>query len=142
MKTVVACLDEVKNVAKAILELVPKNAILILDGTLAAGKTTLTKEIAKQKGATEEITSPTFSIEHIYSNDIFHYDLYRVDFEELASLGILGEFQKEGLHIIEWIDPTLKEILKEAGFEIFVVEITPKDKCRKYKIYNLKEGNR
>jgi len=139
MKKIVASLDNIDSVAKYILETLPKSAVLILEGDLASGKTTLTKEIVKQKGSSDEVTSPTFSIQHIYKNGVFHYDMYRLEFMELVSLGIVDEFEKEGLHIVEWMNDDIKEALLEAGFSIFVVEIKPQGESREYTIYPVKK---
>ena len=137
MREIVACLDEVASVAREILELIPDESILILNGDLASGKTTIVKAIAKLKGYESEVTSPTFSLEHIYSDRLFHYDLYRVDFEDLVSLGLINEFEREGLHLIEWADDSLKRLLLGAGFELFELNIKPKGSCRVYKIERL-----
>ena len=50
--------------------------IIILSGTLGSGKTTFVKEFVKYQGINEEVNSPTFSIQNIYGNFIYHYDLY------------------------------------------------------------------
>jgi tRNA threonylcarbamoyladenosine biosynthesis protein TsaE len=128
-----ACLESIDSVAREIIKLLPDSAILLLDGDLASGKTTLVKSLAKAKGVTDEVTSPTFSLQHLYGDLIFHYDLYRVEFDELVALGIVDEFEKKGLHIIEWVEPKLESLLLEAGFEIIKVKIVPADDgCREY----------
>ena len=68
---------------------------------------------------------------------MFHYDLYRLDFEEIATLGIFEEFDKDGIHLIEWADDRLIELLKSAGYDIWVVKIIPTLKGRKYDIRKL-----
>ncbi len=45
-------------------------------GDLASGKTTLVKNYLKTLDLDDIVTSPTFSLQAIYSNDIFHYDVY------------------------------------------------------------------
>jgi len=93
----------------------------------------LVKEIAKVKGIIKKgLLLQHSPLEHIYNNDIFHYGLYRIEFEELIFLGIIDEFSKDGLHIVEWANDKLKSLLTQAGFEIFEVYITPKDECREY----------
>ena len=127
-----ANIDELNIVADYLNRTLPKDAIIFLVGDLASGKTTLTKAIAKSKGVDSEVTSPTFSLQHIYSNDFFHYDLYRIDYIEFMQLGIFEEFNKSGWHLIEWGDNRLKSFLKNAGYNIFTITITPYESSREY----------
>ncbi len=100
----------------------PKGVIL-LKGDLAAGKTTLVKSFTKKLGITEDVTSPTFSLQHIYSKGVYHYDLYNKGVEYFISLGMLEEFEKEGLHFVEWGDKYLENLLLDAGFEVATIDI-------------------
>jgi tRNA threonylcarbamoyladenosine biosynthesis protein TsaE len=144
-KRLIACLDEIEEVAKEILKIISdfesKSSIVLLNGDLASGKTTLTKEIVRLKGYDKEVTSPTFSLEHIYGDgdNIFHYDLYRVGFDDLVNLGLIDGFERYGIHIVEWADTKLKSFLLEAEFKIVEVNISPKDDCREYLIFNCKK---
>jgi tRNA threonylcarbamoyladenosine biosynthesis protein TsaE len=49
-------------------------------------------------------------------------------------LGLFEEFEKEGWHLIEWGDDSLKELLLSAGYNIFTVTITPYKDMRRYSI--------
>ena len=55
-----------------------------MQGTLAAGKTTITKGIAKALKIEEDITSPTFTLisEYEGSLPLYHMDVYRLDSTE------------------------------------------------------------
>ncbi len=119
-----ASLSHVEDVAKDILARLPQNAIIFLEGNLAAGKTTLVSKIVSLLNL-GGATSPTFSLQQVYGDKLFHYDFYRSNFEELLALGLLNEFEKEGLHFIEWPSSELKALLLDAGFNIFLIEITP-----------------
>ncbi len=127
-----ANIDELNIVAEYLNRTIAKDAIIFLVGDLASGKTTLTKSIAKSKGINSEVTSPTFSLQHIYSSNFFHYDLYRMEYNEFMQLGIFEEFNKSGWHLIEWGDDLLKSFLKNAGYNIFTVTITPYKDSREY----------
>ncbi|MFW5684945.1 MAG: tRNA (adenosine(37)-N6)-threonylcarbamoyltransferase complex ATPase subunit type 1 TsaE, partial [Spirochaetota bacterium] len=66
-------------------------AILVLDGPLGAGKTTLAKGIAAGLGVNETVTSPTYTIVSEYSGTLplYHVDLYRISGEdEYVQLGL------------------------------------------------------
>jgi len=132
MKEIIASEDELQNVVKHLNEVVPKDAIVFLTGNLAAGKTTLTQAIAKQRGVEGEVTSPTFSLQQCYDENLYHYDLYRIENAEFMELGLFEEFDKEGWHMVEWGDDALKHFLIEAGYDVYTVTITPFEDKRKY----------
>ena len=100
-----------------------ENGVVILRGDLAAGKTTLVKGIAKQMGCSDDVTSPTFSLQQCYGGRIFHYDIYNHGLEHFISLGMLEELDKKGLHFIEWGDDKLVEILTSVGIETMSIDI-------------------
>ncbi|SDS04578.1 tRNA threonylcarbamoyladenosine biosynthesis protein TsaE [Polaribacter sp. KT25b] len=57
-------------------------------GQMGVGKTTLIKEICKQLGVLNSISSPTFSLVNEYQTSkkdkVFHFDFYRITDEEEA----------------------------------------------------------
>ena len=134
MKEIIASEEELGRVVEYLTQLLPSSAIIFLTGNLASGKTTLTKQMVKSKGVEGEVTSPTFSLQQCYEGNIFHYDLYRIENNEFMELGLFEEFDKEGWHFVEWGDEALKSFFKNAGYEIFTVEITPFEEKRKYRI--------
>ncbi len=81
-------------------------SVITLSGDLGAGKTTLTRFIARGLGVKDNyITSPTFSIIHEYQGrlPLYHMDLYRL--QELSmddELGLEDYLYGEGLCVIEW----------------------------------------
>ncbi len=112
-----------------------QNGVIILRGDLAAGKTTLVKNIAKKLGYLEDVTSPTFSLQQCYGDKIFHYDIYNHGVEHFISLGMLEELDKEGLHFIEWGDEKLIELLESVGIDTMVIDIEKiSDKQREYTV--------
>jgi tRNA threonylcarbamoyladenosine biosynthesis protein TsaE len=134
-----ANLNELSKIAKQILSYLPKEAIIFLNGDLAAGKTTLVANIAKVLNLSA-VTSPTFSLQQIYEDKFFHYDFYRVDFDEILQIGLLEEFEKEGLHFVEWGSGKLKDILSKAGFNLFEINILNLGDIREYELKALDES--
>ena len=108
--------------------------IVILRGDLASGKTTLVKNYVKKLNLDDLVTSPTFSLQAVYSSNIFHYDMYNKTLNEFISLGMLEEFEKQGVHFVEWGDEKLEEILNDYGYKVILIEIEKKDNKRLYKI--------
>lgn len=133
MDRVVVGLDEISRVVKWLDEKVrDKDIIVLLQGDLASGKTTLVKEYVSYLGLNEAVTSPTFSLQSIYGNKIFHYDIYNKSIEEFLALGLLEEFDKSGVHFVEWGDEKLKNLLKKLGFDVLVIEIKQIEDKREY----------
>ena len=121
MRIEVNNIDDLKKVVECINNTGKK--IIILSGTLGSGKTTLVKEFVKSLGLSDEVTSPTFAIQNVYDNRVYHYDLYNKGADEFLALGMLEELEKEGYHFIEWGED-LEEILKTYGFEYLKITIT------------------
>lgn len=129
------------NISDVVIMLEPylqDNIIVLLRGDLASGKTTLVKKILASKGCKEHVTSPTFSLQSIYNETFFHYDLYNKTLGDFIALGLLEEFEKEGIHLIEWGDETLEHLLHEYGFDILVVSIKKLDNTREYNFEYIK----
>ena len=128
-------LNKLEELTTYLIELLKDdNYIVILRGDLASGKTTLVKNYLKALNLDDLVTSPTFSLQAIYSENIFHYDVYNKTLNEFISLGMLEEFEKEGTHFVEWGDVKLEEILKDYGYNVILIEIEKKDNKRLYKI--------
>ena len=84
--------------------------VVLLVGSLGAGKTTFVKGVARGLGVRERVTSPTFTIvrQHECDNDLgiktlHHADVFRVEsLDEVFDLA-LGELVEEsGVAFVEW----------------------------------------
>lgn len=127
--------DEIEVIISYLKELLEnRDCIVILRGDLASGKTTLVKNYVKSLGLDDLVTSPTFSIQAVYSNNIFHYDVYNKTLQQFICLGMIEEFEAEGVHFVEWGDEKLEDILKDYGFQVVLVEIRKNDDKRLYTI--------
>jgi tRNA threonylcarbamoyladenosine biosynthesis protein TsaE len=122
MKKYILSLDEmdlmIKDIAKEFT-----NGVIILRGDLAAGKTTFVKKIVSFLEVEQDVTSPTFSLQHCYGGTIFHYDIYNHGLDHFISLGMLEELERGGIHLIEWGDERLIQILSEAGIDVMSIDI-------------------
>jgi len=135
---IVASLEELDKVVTYLESCLPQDAIVFLRGDLAAGKTTLTQAIAKEKGIIGEVTSPTFSLQQCYEGsegvNLYHYDLYRLEHEAFMQMGLFEEFEKSGWHMVEWGSDALKAFLVGVGYNVVTVEITSNQNSRIYRI--------
>jgi tRNA threonylcarbamoyladenosine biosynthesis protein TsaE len=81
--------------------------LVLLAGELGSGKTTLTKGIVAGLGAAteDEVTSPTFTLVHVYGNEakVYHGDLYRIEsFHDFETLGLEDVFATPAVMSLEW----------------------------------------
>lgn len=78
--------------------------MILLEGELGAGKSTLARAILRRLGHRGAVPSPTYTLVEPYSfpqGDIYHVDLYRIaGADELEFLG--WSDLREGLMLIEW----------------------------------------
>ncbi len=80
--------------------------VLLLEGDLGAGKSELTRGIARGLGVTETVTSPSFTILNVYESGrcpLYHFDWYRLESaDELYELGMDEYLGGDGIAVIEW----------------------------------------
>ena len=111
-------LEKTEALAEIIGEVAQAGENIVLTGDLGAGKTTLTKGIAKGLGIDQMIKSPTYTIIREYSQGrlpLYHMDVYRVG-EGASDLGLDEYFEGNGLSVIEWgnlLEADLPEIYLE-----------------------------
>jgi tRNA threonylcarbamoyladenosine biosynthesis protein TsaE len=97
--------DETIALGERLARTLPAKGVVLLIGNLGAGKTTLAKGIVKGRGAAspDEVSSPTFTLIHEYSDRVYHVDLYRLDDPRaVARLGLDELFDRDALVLIEW----------------------------------------
>lgn len=98
----------------------PDGAVVLLEGNLGAGKTTLAKGLVSGLNAAPaaEVTSPTFTLIHEYDAGVFHVDLYRLEQRrEVEGLGLDEIFGRARLVLIEWGE-RFRELMPPGYFEV------------------------
>lgn len=98
-------IDDTKKLAKIVAESIKDNKlILMLNGDLAAGKTTFTKYLAEYLGVKAVVNSPTFNIMKEYkfpNGHLYHIDAYRLEDSD-EDLGFEDIFYENNVCVIEW----------------------------------------
>lgn len=122
-------LTQTQRLGMRLGDLLRGGELILLDGQLGTGKTTLTQGIAQGMGITEVINSPTFTLLKEYHAQaspalvheqargtmpwqpqqsglaLYHFDLYRLDNpEEMIDLGFEDYFYGSGVCVVEWAD--------------------------------------
>ncbi|MBP3709463.1 MAG: tRNA (adenosine(37)-N6)-threonylcarbamoyltransferase complex ATPase subunit type 1 TsaE [Treponema sp.] len=132
--------EETIALGEKIGALLSKGDVIAMHGTLAAGKTTITKGIAYALGIQEEITSPTFCLISEYEGNmpLYHFDVYRLDSaEDFINLGADDMLYGDGVCIIEWSEKVQEE-LPDAAIQLTIA--VNDDKTRTITIENWQHG--
>lgn len=97
--------SETNALGKELAGVLTKGMVIILNGSLAAGKTTLVQSICDALGYSEPVTSPTYTLSNVYETEsirIVHCDFYRLKSDyEVEGLG-LDLYSDSSVIIVEW----------------------------------------
>ena len=98
-------LSEINEACKFIFEN-SNSKIILFEGDLGSGKTTLIKNLCYELGSIDNVSSPTFPVLNIYNNKknkIYHADLYRVEnIKDLNEIGFFDIVNTNDWLFVEW----------------------------------------
>ncbi|WP_028490754.1 tRNA (adenosine(37)-N6)-threonylcarbamoyltransferase complex ATPase subunit type 1 TsaE [Thermus islandicus] len=129
-------LGDTEALAHEVLPLLPRGAVVALQGPLGAGKTTLVRFLAQALGFRGRVTSPTYTLIHTYptpEGPLVHADLYRLQDPKLLLSQLLSAGEEARLILVEWGEP---EAL-EAGF---LLRLAPEGEARRAELWQLDPG--
>jgi len=134
MKYEIKNLEELNIFAKKFISKLKGCETICLSGELGAGKTAFTKELFKELGCVQNVTSPTFNILKIYDCPtcaLYHIDAYRL--ENLGYDQVLDDylFDNNAIKVVEWYN-FLDESLFTDAIKINVIK--NKDDSRTYEV--------
>jgi tRNA threonylcarbamoyladenosine biosynthesis protein TsaE len=100
--------EETFRIGAALAAELAPDGILLLSGELGSGKTVLARGVARGLGIEpREVQSPTFTLireHHGTGGTLVHADLYRLDPEETAALGLEELLAGPGVKVVEWAE--------------------------------------
>lgn len=114
-------IEEYGTVISHLIYLLEKNHVIVFDGEMGAGKTTLIGLLCKEMGI-EDSSSPTYSIVNTYFSEkygeVYHFDFYRLKGEQEAVESGLDEMIDSGnLCFLEWAD-RISKLLPESYVKV------------------------
>tara|TARA_Y100000746_G_scaffold5131_1_gene4799 strand:+ start:261 stop:671 length:411 start_codon:yes stop_codon:yes gene_type:complete len=119
-------LSEINEACKFIFKN-SNSKIILFEGDLGTGKTTLIKNLCYELGSVDNVSSPTFPILNIYDNKknkIYHADLYRVkNINDLNEIGFFDIINTNDWLFVEWP----KKIIDLIDKPFSIVNITIED---------------
>ena len=98
--------EQTEALGEALGKVLRPGAVVAYAGDLGAGKTAFTRGLAKGLGASEPVTSPTYTIVNEYLSGripLFHFDMYRLgSSEDLFDIGWEDYLERGGVCALEW----------------------------------------
>ena len=98
--------EETEEVGAALGKISKPGTVLAYEGDLGAGKTAFTRGLARGLGATDMVTSPTYTIVNEYLSGripLFHFDMYRLaSSDDLWDIGWEDYLDRGGVCAVEW----------------------------------------
>ncbi len=97
--------EQTRAIGAAMAHLLCAGDVVLLVGSLGAGKTTFVQGLVAALGGREPVTSPTFTLAHKYrtSPPVTHVDLWRLGhLQEVVDLALEEELDEGGVVVVEW----------------------------------------
>ena len=111
--------EETEKVGEALGQVLRAGSVIAYEGDLGAGKTAFTRGLARGLGATEQVTSPTYTIVNEYLSGrlpLFHFDMYRLaSAEDLWDIGWEDYLDRGGVCAVEWSE-NVRDALEDPIF--------------------------
>jgi len=111
---------ETIEIAENIAKTLKSGDVVALCGELGAGKTAFVKGVSGYFGATDAVSSPTFTIVNEYNGslDIYHFDAYRLENVSIDECDWLDDYLfGDGICLIEWAE-NIENVLPEGYIKI------------------------
>ena len=109
---ITASVEETEELGARFAALLRPGDVVFVRGDLGAGKTTLVRGACRSLGIEEPVTSPTFTIGHLYRGTVLvaHLDLYRFVGLSAAEWGDLEPYFDGTIAFVEWPEAGLASL--------------------------------
>ena len=129
---IIGGVDELEEVAKAVVESLDGRNVVALCGAMGAGKTTLVSALMEYLGSSDTVTSPTFALVNQYatasSEVVYHFDFYRINrIEEVYDMGHEEYFYSDNLCLVEWPE-LIEDLLPEDAMVVRIEVLSPTER--------------
>jgi tRNA threonylcarbamoyladenosine biosynthesis protein TsaE len=121
--------SETESLGAALAGLLRPGDVVLVRGELGAGKTTLVRGACRSLGIICPVTSPTFTIGHLYEGTmtVAHLDLYRFVGVSPAEWGDLEPYFDGTVAFVEWPDAGLA-VLPTARAAVTLEHVAPDER--------------
>lgn len=122
--------DDYKKVFKYILD-DNSSKVILFNGNLGSGKTTLIQLICQKLNIKEKVLSPTFNLINEYKTKhnlkVYHFDLYRIkSIEELIDIDFIEYVYSGNYCFIEW--PNICVDIIDIEYKEIFIDVISEDK--------------
>lgn len=128
-----------ETLPEILFDLVPGDRIFLI-GKLWAGKTTFAQALIRRflKNPEATITSPTYTYYQSYPNNLYHFDLYRVEHpDDFVRIGAEEIFDNpESICVIEWPEKAFGTVTPTK-----IIELQEIEEWREISITNCQVGD-
>ena len=98
--------EETVALGEKLAKALKPGTVIAFRGDLGAGKTAFTRGLALGLGASDRVTSPTYTIVNEYLSGkmpLFHFDMYRLhSADDLFDIGWEDYLERGGVCAVEW----------------------------------------
>lgn len=116
-------ISEIHKAIEFITPYLQSHKVVLFDGPMGAGKTTLISALCKSLGSTDDLSSPTFSIVNEYQSNvgvIYHFDFYRLkSIEEAFDFGLEEYLYSGNYCFLEWSEK-VEALLPDSPLKISI----------------------
>ncbi len=131
-------ISEIHRAVESIKPYLDEYKVVLFNGPMGAGKTTLISALCRSLGSTDDLSSPTFSIVNEYDSKagtIYHFDFYRINsIEEAFDFGVEEYLYSDKLCFLEWSEK-IQELLPTKYLMVNIEIISESERNLNIKLY-------
>ncbi len=123
--------EQTEAVGQALGRVLHAGTVIAYRGDLGAGKTAFTRGLARGLGASDAVTSPTYTVVNEYLSGrlpLFHFDMYRLgSADELWDIGWDDYLDRGGVCAVEWSENVTEAM--DGAICVSIEKTGPESRC-------------